>query len=512
MTARLPYAAFGVVAAVVTGILFGQSAGPGPATILLLAAVAGLAGALVLRSGVPRVAVAFVAFALLGAAVTQRALHGLEESPLSQPLAARADVSVRGELIDDPAGGRWNATVLLRVHSLAVHDARPRDEAWRTGGGRRALVSAAAELASRLRVLEAGDRVTLRGWLEPLTGFDTRARWQHAVGTLHATDLVALAGPSSPLLRVANTARELVLAGGDRMSPTDRAVLSGFLVGDTRGLPYELTEQFRAAGLTHLMAVSGGNVAFVFALFGPLFRRLALRGRLVGGLAVLLVFGTMTRWEPSVLRAVTMASISLVAAFLGRPTAGLRALVLAATVLLVADPFLLHSVGFGLSCGASLGIALFAQPIADRLHGPRWCREVLAATAAAQVGVAPVLIPVFGSMPLVALPANLVAVPLAGPLTIWGLASGVASGVIGPYASHLAALVQLPTVGLLRAILSVADLASRVPITVDGRALWGCVAVAALAGAATRARRSRKRIGIPRVQQDGRDGMAVPAR
>ena len=87
-------------------------------------------------------------------------------------------------------------------------------------------------------------------------------------------------------------------------------------------------------------------------------------------LAVLVLFGTMTRWEPSVLRAIAMASIALVAGYLGRPTAGLRVLALAAIVLLVADPFLLHSVGFLLSCGASLGIAVLARPIADRLPRP----------------------------------------------------------------------------------------------------------------------------------------------
>jgi competence protein ComEC len=252
-------------------------------------------------------------------------------------------------------------------------------------------------------------------------------------------------------------------------------------------------------------------VAFVLALFAPLFRRVGLRGRLAGGLLLLVVFGTMTRWEPSVLRAIAMAAIALVAGYLGRPTTGLRALLLAATALLLADPFLLHSVGFGLSCGASLGIALLSQPIAARLRGPRFVRDTLAVTAAAQVGVAPILIPVFGSMPLVALPANLVAVPLAAPLTMSGLAAGVASGVIGHRAPHLVALLQLPTVTLLHAMISVADLASRVPVAIDGRALWAVGAVAALAAAACRARNLR-RDGRDRRDANPSDRVAIPAR
>jgi competence protein ComEC len=214
-------------------------------------------------------------------------------------------------------------------------------------------------------------------------------------------------------------------------------------------------------------------------------------------LVVLVCFGTMTRWEPSVLRAIAMATVALLAGALGRPTTGLRVLVLAATALLVIDPFLVHQVGFLLSCGASLGIALFSKPITARLRGPAWMREVLGVTAAAQVGVAPVLIPVFGSMPLVALPANLVAVPLAAPLTMWGLAAGVLGGLARPVSPAIPRLLELPTVGLLHALLSVADLAARVPVAIDGRAAWGVLAFGALLAAAHRARRLRRDAPVP---------------
>jgi competence protein ComEC len=232
------------------------------------------------------------------------------------------------------------------------------------------------------------------------------------------------------------------------------------------------------------MAVSGENVAFVLALFAPVLRRLRLTGRLVGGVAVLVVFGTMTRWEPSVLRAIAMAGIGLLAGYLGRPATGLRVLTLAATALVLADPFLLHSVGFLLSCAASAGIALLARPITVRLRGPGWMREVLGVTAAAQIGVAPVLIPVFGSMPLVSLPANLVAVPLAAPLTVWGLAAGVVGGLAQPFAPQVTSLLALPTAALVHALLAVSDAASRVPVVVDARVAVGLVAVTALALAA----------------------------
>jgi competence protein ComEC len=484
--------------ALASGIVLGEAAGPDEARIALVTGALSSVAALVLRRPRARLVVGLLACALLGTALMQRALHGLVVSPLAAPVEARAAVTASLTLLDDPDGSRFSTNVLARVDRIAVASGRAH-----AAGSRRVLVGASGGAGARLRLLESGERATVQGWLEPLAGFDERWRWRHAVATLHATELIAVGGARAPLDRIANTARAAVLRGSRPIAPIDRALLAGFLLGDTRGVPDALTEQFRLAGLTHLTAVSGENVAFVMALCAPVLRRLRLSGRLVAGAAVLVVFGTMTRWEPSVVRAIAMALVGLLAGYLGRPTSGLRALTLAATVLLAIDPFLLHSVGFLLSCGASLGIALLARPISCRLRGPAWVREVLGVTAAAQLGVAPILIPVFGSMPLVSLPANLVAVPLAAPLTIWGLASGVAGGFVVTVAPQVTGLLALPTTALLHALRAIAAVASRVPVSIDGRGAWAVIALGCLTAAAMHARnlrgdeRSDREPGIP---------------
>jgi competence protein ComEC len=187
-----------------------------------------------------------------------------------------------------------------------------------------------------------------------------------------------------------------------------------------------------------------------------------------------------------------MAACAVVAVHVGRPARATRTLALAATVLVAIDPFLLHSVGFLLSCGASLGIAVVSPAIAARLRGPAWLREGLATTAGAQVGVAPVLLPVFGSLPLVTLPANLLAVPLSGPLTTWGLAAGVVGGALHSTAPGLVRVLQLPTQILADGVLGIADAAGRVPIAIDLRATIALAAVAGLAFLATRGRMLRR--------------------
>jgi competence protein ComEC len=432
------------------------------------------AAALLMRRGRARLAVGMIAVSLLGVGSMQRALDGLAHSPLTAPRDARDAVKVDATLVDDPDGADYTARVLMRVREL---DGRP-------AGSRTVLVTAGGDTAGRLRLLEAGDLVQLSGWLQPLSGYDTRLRWRHAVAHFDAVELLAFDPTRSPLHRTANALRGRVLAGARHLPVTERALIAGFLLGDTRALPRDVADQFRAAGLTHLLAVSGANVAFVLALTKPLLRRLSLRAQLLAGLGVLVLFGTMTRWEPSVLRACAMAACSMTAVSLGRPTVGLRVLALAVAILVLADPFLLHSIGFLLSCGASAGIAVLATPITARLPGPRWLRDPLGVTLAAQLGVAPVLLPVFGSVPLAALPANVIAVPLAGPLTVLGFVTGLAGGAVSSWWPGLAAVLQAPTALLARAMLEVAAVFSRVPVDVDGRAAWSIVAGAALLGAA----------------------------
>jgi competence protein ComEC len=160
-----------------------------------------------------------------------------------------------------------------------------------------------------------------------------------------------------------------------------------------------------------------------------------------------------------------------------------------------------------LSCGASAGIVILGAPIAARLRGPSWLREPLSVTLAAQIGVAPVLIPVFGSIPLAALPANLVAVPLAGPLTASGFVAGLAGAAVEPWWPGLAAAFQAPAGLLATAMLRVAAVFSRFPVEVDGRA-----ALAIVAGAALLAAARRWSVGASPPRRNLRSDAPIPSR
>lgn len=467
-----------MLGALVAGILGGDHLGAGPGRLVLLAALTALGAAFVRRGTRVGIACAVVATALLGGAVEQRALHGLAVSPLR----AIADRHTSGEavmtLAEDPDGPQYQSAAVARVATFAGRDA----------GGRSVLAIASGDNLSALSVLDAGDRIRARGTLEPLTGYATRSRWRHAVGQFRIDDVIAVARPDSPWYRVANAARRAVLRGTTVLPATPRALVSGFLLGDTRAIPDELVNDFRDAGLSHLLAVSGANVAFALAVAEPALRRLRRGSRFAAGVGMLVLFGTMTRWEPSVLRAAVMAGLVMLARALGRPADAKRVLALAMMTLLAVDPFLLHSVGFLLSCGACAGIVVGSQPIAAALRGPEWFREALGVTTAAQIGVAPVLLTTFGSLPLVALPANLVAAPFVGPLTVWGLVASVVGGILGPGPAFW---LQLPTLTMLRGIELVAHASAAVPVAIDGRVAIGLAVLSAVAVIVTRAWRAR---------------------
>ena len=460
------------LAALVAGSLIGERLGAGSGTLLVAAGVVGLVLAWCTAGGA-RVACAALAFASLGCGTMQRAVDGQVHHAWADAVERRDDVTVEGTLASDPSGGRFRVEAYVRAR----------------GVDRTLLVRGASDDANRLRALEAGDRVVLQGRLAPLVDaspYHRRARQRHAVAVLDGAHLLSFAPAGEPLAALANAFRDVVTRGSESMPPTARALARGFVLGDTRGVPDDVADAYRDSGLAHLLAVSGQNVAFALALVGPLLRRLPLAGRSVLALLTVLVFATATRFEPSVVRAGALAAVTILATFAGRPTARVRALVVAVIAVLLVDPFLVHSVGFRLSVAASAGIVVLAGPIAARLRGPRAVREAFAVSCAAQAGVAPVLLLTFGELPLLAPVANLLAAPAAEALGVVALPALLAAGVVAP----LGPVVAPVATALVGWVTLVACAGAAVPLTVDRTQALVLVGLGAVATLARRARRT----------------------
>jgi competence protein ComEC len=376
----------------------------------------------------------------------------------------------------------------VRGEVVLVTDPQPSGPGLRADarlGGRRVLLRARGPAAEALTDRLAGEHVTIVGDLEPVAP----VAWLRARHVAASVTVWRVEGwrPGSPVTQAANALRRTLEAGATSLSPSARTLFTGLVIGDDRAQLPEEADAFRATGLTHLTAVSGQNVALVLALVSPVLARLRLWPRLLVTLLVILVFGLVTRFEPSVLRASALAGIAAVAVTVGRPLDRLRALGLAVAGLLVVDPLLVHAVGFQLSVAATAGILVGTRPLAAVLPGPRPLREALALATAAQIGVSPVLLATFGPVPLASLPANVLAVPAKGLVMMWGLTAGLVAGVVG---GQVAEVLHLPTGVLVGWISLVAERTAALPVGSLGVGATVAATAGLVAAVALRGRRS----------------------
>ena len=348
-------------------------------------------------------------------------------------VGSRGDASLRA--LDPPVDEMFSGWVTLlddpRPVGLVGAVVTVRD------GSRRLTAIAHGAVAARLDDALAGERLFLLGRLKPLNADDTYSRWRHVVGRLTVT---AVDGQQSgsPVNRFANTVRRTLVNGADSLNRADKAIFLGMVIGDDRGQTAVVADNFRAAGLGHLLVVSGQNVAFVLAVVAPLAGRFRPAFRALWLFATLLIFAVITRFEPSVLRAVAMAGAGVGSSVLGSPIDGKRALSCAVAALLLIDPFLVRLVAFQLSVAATAGIVWWSAPLGERLVGPAWLRVPFATTAAAQLAVSPLLLGLFGPLPLASLPANLLAGPVSGAVMVWGCTGGLFAGVMGGVVAEIA--------------------------------------------------------------------------
>lgn len=262
----------------------------------------------------------------------------------------------------------------------------------------------------------AGERVWVEGERSGRTG---RIRGDPYSGVIRVDDVEALEAEGVSWWSAGNLVRDRALERLQGRSP-ERALLAGFLVGDTTGVPEADMEAMRRTGLTHLVAVSGSNVSLFLTLTlvaaGPL--AAGPRRRAVIGLAALVVLVVATRWESSVVRASVMAGLVLSGRVGGWALDAATALAVTVMGVVVVFGELATDVGFTLSVLATLGVLVGATLDLEFLPGP--VATALAATIGAQLAVAPVLLAVFGQIPLLSPLTNLVAVPVVAVTTAVG--------------------------------------------------------------------------------------------
>jgi competence protein ComEC len=274
--------------------------------------------------------------------------------------------------------------------------------------------------------LTAGQRVRARCRLHPAIGFRNPGGFDHAaalarqdvhvVASARPERFEVLDHPRPPWnVRVRQRALAAIEAG---LPPASAALLGGLVLGVRTDLPREMDQGFRTAGVYHVLAVSGFNVALLSTAVLALLALARVPPRLAALVAIVVVvgFGLVVGPQPSVLRAALMAVLVLAALLLERDVFVVNSLALAALVLLAARPGDLGDPGFQLSFAATAGIVMAPVP-------RRRLPAALAVSAAAQAAVLPIQLAHFNAVSIAGVIANLVVVPLAAVATVLGVAA-----------------------------------------------------------------------------------------
>jgi competence protein ComEC len=222
-----------------------------------------------------------------------------------------------------------------------------------------------------------------------------------------------------------------------------RAVLEGIVLGDDQALTDDLRQDFRAAGLYHLLAVSGQNVILVaggllmLAWLAGVSRWIGELGALAGIAGYVLAVGA----QPSVVRAGIAGSLASLAWMAGRLRDAWYALLLGGIALLAWNPYLIFDAGFELSFAAVAAIFLLVPRLSTWLEGypsPRFLRSAVAVSIACGAVTAPILWLQFGALPLLTVPANALAEPAIPVLLALAFVTA-GLGVVSPSGAALVA-------------------------------------------------------------------------
>ena len=334
-----------------------------------------------------------------------------------------------------------------------------------------------AETARRVQV-NYGDRIRATGQLAAPPRYDnfSYADYLARQGIFsrmpNAAVSVVSGGHGSPIRAALIDLRRQVKRDIANALPEPQAgLLTGILTGDESGISPQLAEDFSRTGASHIIAISGFNLVI---LGGIVFRMaMALTGdnRLFAsfcGVVVILAYAVFVGASAGVLRAALMCSLVFAADLLRRRRVYKVAPLSFAAIVLLSDPNTLYDLSFQLSFCAVMGLILFADGFSERLRRAlTWLlpdrialplhgilAEPFAATLAVHVAVLPLTILYFGQVSLVALPVNLLIVPVQPILLALGLA-GSALNLLAPQLGNPLLLADMPflswSIGVVRA-------------------------------------------------------------
>jgi competence protein ComEC len=201
----------------------------------------------------------------------------------------------------------------------------------------------------------------------------------------------------------------------------EASLLAGILLGVDSGLPKDIQQAFKNTGTSHIIAISGFNIAIIAGIFTALFSRwFGPRRGAAAAVIFIFLYAFLVGAEASVVRAAIMGSFGLFARQVGRRQTAINTLLAVAALMCIWNPLYVWDVGFQLSFFATLGLILYSEPFsgfslriigrftspdsAQRINAP--FSDFVLLTLAAQLTTLPIMAYHFKQISLVSIIAN----------------------------------------------------------------------------------------------------------
>jgi competence protein ComEC len=201
--------------------------------------------------------------------------------------------------------------------------------------------------------------------------------------------------------------------------------LKGILIGYTDTLPSDIKESFKKTGVSHVLAVSGYNMAIIVMLVYQQLINRQISRKISFWITIIsiIIFTLLTGAEASIMRAGIFAMLIITAEQLQRYVGGMRPLVLCATILVLINPlYIAYDIGFQLSFLAVIGLIIYGQVFKTYTEGipSLGILPMIGETLFAQLLVLPILIYYFGQISIISILANILIVPIIPLAMAWG--------------------------------------------------------------------------------------------
>lgn len=330
-------------------------------------------------------------------------------------------------------------------------------------------------------IWQYGDLVELHGKLETPPDDDDNFSYKEYLSQRNIYSIMRYPhiqlverGGGDPLYRAIINLRIIFYERIKNLLPQPEAALvTGIVLGNETDIPEDVQENFRDTGTSHIIAISGFNIAILAGLFTYICNRLFrnIWKSLFSTIILIGMYTILVGSDPPVVRAAIMGCVGLFGRIIGRKQSGATSLFFVAAIMCFFNPNLLWDISFQLSFTATFGLIylsdrlmncfiqittkIFSEDTARRLSQP--VGEYFLFTIAAQITTLPIIVLNFHRFSINSIFANILILPAQPPIMTLGGIMAAFSLCLPGIAKLFAHLVWIPTAYTIHMVEWIAD-------------------------------------------------------